>query len=196
MYPGTDIYAIGTDETISFYALQSQKEEDEEPAPKAFGDVRDGLGCEYVVDLHWVGTQPYVAAGKHRYVFREINSYDSEKKSLIGYSESNLSLVPIAKGTNGPLDYDFNLDKIISLPGAHGEEIVRDLFTDITVSEFPLNLSYTQLMYASDSHHLHMRRGRPDPRLEGTGRGEHGSGRSLRANEEGQERETEGQEAW
>jgi hypothetical protein len=174
MYPGTDIYAIGTDETTSFYALQSQKEEEEEPAPKAFGDVREGLGCEYVVDLHWVGTQPYVAAGKHRYVLREIDSYDSERKSLTGYSESNLSLVPITKGTNGPLDYDFNLDKIIPLPGAHGEEIARDLFTDIHVSKSPLTLPYSQLTYVSDSYHLHMRRGRPDPRLEGAGRGDHG----------------------
>jgi WD40 repeat protein len=68
MYSGTDIYAIGTDETMSFYALQSQKEEEEEPTPKVFGDVREGLGCEYVIDLHWVGAQPYVATGKHRYV--------------------------------------------------------------------------------------------------------------------------------
>jgi hypothetical protein len=68
MYPGTDIYALGTDETMSFYALQSQKEEEEEPTPKAFGDVREALSCEYLVDMHWVGAQPFVAAGKHRYV--------------------------------------------------------------------------------------------------------------------------------
>jgi WD40 repeat protein len=69
LYPGTDIYALGTDETMTFYALQSQKEEEEEPAPKAFGDVREALGCEYLVDMHWIGAQPFVAAGKHRYVF-------------------------------------------------------------------------------------------------------------------------------
>jgi hypothetical protein len=79
MYPGTDIYALGTDETMSFYALQSQKEDEEEPTPKVFGDVRDGLGCEYVVDLHWVGAQPYVAAGKHRYVSQEKPRWLSEK---------------------------------------------------------------------------------------------------------------------
>lgn len=67
MYPGTDIYALGTDETMSFYALQSQKEEEEEPTPKAFGDVREGLGCEYLAKMHWVGGEPFVAAGKHRY---------------------------------------------------------------------------------------------------------------------------------
>jgi WD40 repeat protein len=66
MYPGTDIYALGTDETMSFYALQSTKEDEEEPAPKAFGDVREALGCEYLVDMHWVGGLPFVAGGKHR----------------------------------------------------------------------------------------------------------------------------------
>jgi WD40 repeat protein len=68
MFPSTDIYALGTDETMSLYALQSQKEEEEEPAPRAFGDVRESLGCEYLVDMHWVGGQPFIAAGKHRYV--------------------------------------------------------------------------------------------------------------------------------
>ena len=68
MYPGTDIYALGTNETMSFYALQSQKEEEEEPTPKVFGDVRELLNCEYLVDMHWIGAQPFIAAGKHRYV--------------------------------------------------------------------------------------------------------------------------------
>lgn len=68
MYPSTDIFALGTDETMSFYALQSQKEEEEEPAPKTFGDVREALGCEYLAKMHWVGGQPCVATGKHRYV--------------------------------------------------------------------------------------------------------------------------------
>jgi WD40 repeat protein len=118
MYPGTDIYAIGTDETMSFFALQSQKEEEEEPAPKVWGDVREGLACEYVVDLAWVGQQACVAAGKH--------------------SESHLNLIPINKGSNGSLDYSFDLEKSISFPGAHGEEIVRDSFTDLHT-----NITYT-----------------------------------------------------
>jgi WD40 repeat protein len=66
MYPGTDMYVLGTDETMSFYALQSQKEEEEEPTPKAYGDVRESLDCEYLIDMHWVGAQPFIAAGKHR----------------------------------------------------------------------------------------------------------------------------------
>ena len=70
MFPNTDIYALGTDETMSFYALQSQKEEEEEPTPKAYGDVREQLGCEYLAKMHWVGDEPYIAAGKHRYEFK------------------------------------------------------------------------------------------------------------------------------
>ncbi|KAF9691222.1 hypothetical protein EKO04_010756 [Ascochyta lentis] len=110
MYPSTDIFALGTDETMSFYALQSQKEEEEEPTPKVFGDVREPLGCEYLAKMHWVGSQPFLATGKH--------------------SESRLDLVPVHKGADGPLQYEYDLAKSVRLPSAHGEEIVRDLFTD------------------------------------------------------------------
>ncbi|KAH8731818.1 WD40-repeat-containing domain protein [Phaeosphaeriaceae sp. PMI808] len=111
MFPKTDIYALGTDETMSFYALQSQKEEEEEPTPKAFGDVREALGCEYLVDMHWVGSQPCVVTGKH--------------------SESRLDLIPITKTLTRPLEYGYDNAKSIRLQGAHGGEIVRDLITDI-----------------------------------------------------------------
>lgn len=73
MYPSTDIFALGTDETMSFYALQSQKEEEKEPTPKAFGDVREPLGCEYLAKMHWVGNQPCIAGGKHRLVHPLVN---------------------------------------------------------------------------------------------------------------------------
>jgi WD40 repeat protein len=68
MFPSTDIYALGTDETMSFYALQSQKEEEEEPAPRVFGDMREKLGCEYLAKMHWIGDEAFIAAGKHRYM--------------------------------------------------------------------------------------------------------------------------------
>ncbi|KAE8829494.1 hypothetical protein HRS9122_09309 [Pyrenophora teres f. teres] len=87
MYPSTDIYAIGTDETVSFHALQSQEEEVEEPSPRVWGDVREG--------------------------------------------EAKLSLIPITKGPNGPLDYSLDAASGIQMDGAHGEEIVRDFFTDV-----------------------------------------------------------------
>ena len=67
MYPSTDIYAMGTDETLSFYALQSQAEEQPEPTPKTYGDTREQFGCEYLAKLHWVGSDAFIATGKHRY---------------------------------------------------------------------------------------------------------------------------------
>ncbi|KAF2871191.1 WD40-repeat-containing domain protein [Massariosphaeria phaeospora] len=92
MFPSTDIYALGTDETMSFYTLQSQEEEEEEPAPKAFGDVREQLGCD----------------------------------------SSSLDLIPIERNPRGsPLQYEFDLQKSIQIPGAHDGEIVRDIFTDV-----------------------------------------------------------------
>ncbi|KAG9376412.1 WD40 domain containing protein [Pyrenophora tritici-repentis] len=82
MFPSTDIYAIGTDETVSFHALQSQEEEVEEPSPRVWGDAK-------------------------------------------------LSLIPVTKGSNGPLDYSLDAESGIQMDGAHGEEIVRDFFTDV-----------------------------------------------------------------
>lgn len=31
------------------------------------------------------------------------------------------------------MQYDFNLDNSIQLPGSHGDELVRDMFTDVQV---------------------------------------------------------------
>lgn len=49
-------------------------------------------------------------------------------------STSSLNMIPIRKNTTGPpLDYDFDIERSVQFPGAHGEEIVRDVFTDIHV---------------------------------------------------------------
>jgi hypothetical protein len=45
-----------------------------------------------------------------------------------------VDLIPIVKSAGGPLDYQYDLTKSIRLAGAHAEEIVRDLFTDVHVS--------------------------------------------------------------
>lgn len=50
------------------------------------------------------------------------------------YSEGRLDLIPIGKSAEEPLQYTYDLNKSIRLPGAHGDEIVRDAFTDINVS--------------------------------------------------------------
>ncbi|KAF2468012.1 WD40 repeat-like protein [Lindgomyces ingoldianus] len=111
MYPTTDIYTLGTDETMSFYALQSHEEE-EEPTPTIFGDMREKLDCEYMAKIHWVGDEAFIAAGKH--------------------SSSTLDLIPIQKAPQSPpLQYDYDLEMSLRLPDAHGGEIIRDVFTDV-----------------------------------------------------------------
>jgi hypothetical protein len=135
MYPSTDIYALGTDETMSFYALQSQKEEEEEPTPKSFGDVREPLGCEYIAKMHWVGSQPFIVAGKHRCV----NLWQDIIHVLTIRSENRLDLVPVHKGAD-VLQYDFDITKSVRFPSAHGDEIVRDLFTDTHVRRLDITL--------------------------------------------------------
>ncbi|KAF2272627.1 WD40 repeat-like protein [Westerdykella ornata] len=107
-----DIFALGTDETVSFYALQSSKEEDVEPSPRVMGDVRERLGVEYLVGVMGVGGERCVVGGKH--------------------SANALSMIPIRKNaSSGPLAYDFDISRSLHFPGAHGEEIVRDVFVDI-----------------------------------------------------------------
>ena len=155
MYPSTDIYALGTDETLSFYALQSQKEEEEEPPPKAFGDVRQALDCEYLVKMHWVGEEPFVAAGKHRYIFLSTDLY--KNRMLTSSSESRLNFVPMRKNSSGPLRYEFYAEKSTHLLGAHGEEIVRDVFTDVHVSNTSLRGFLVPIDSYTDSNNFHMR---------------------------------------
>jgi hypothetical protein len=60
-------------------------------------------------------------------------------------SETRFDLVPIHKGSSGPLDYMYDLTKSVRLPGAHGEEIVRDLFTDTNVG-FSCDQSFQSLL--------------------------------------------------
>ena len=80
---------------------------------------------------------------------------------LIENSETRFDLVPIHKGPSGPLEYNYDLTKSIRLPGAHGEEIVRDVFTDTHVgsslvrsSSFLLTKAKTQMTYTvgEDGH--------------------------------------------
>ena len=49
-------------------------------------------------------------------------------------SEKRLDLIPILKPAgSGPLQYDYDLTRRIQFAGAHGEEIVRDILTDVHV---------------------------------------------------------------
>ncbi|KAF2496753.1 hypothetical protein BU16DRAFT_525889 [Lophium mytilinum] len=115
----TDIYALGTDETLSFYRLQSEDDSVVEPAPRVLGDVREGMGFEYVVKLMEVGGEACVVGGSH--------------------SSQHLDLIPLRRPTGDvPLDWTYDVEKRARLPGGHGEEIVRDVYSDM-----PSQTTYT-----------------------------------------------------
>ena len=65
------------------------------------------------------------------------------QRMLTEDSESRLDLVPIHKSADAPLQYGYNLTESVRLSDAHGEEIVRDLFTDTHVS--------SQVLFGIDS---------------------------------------------
>lgn len=96
-------YVVSTDEQYSIHTLAKTASEDEQVSPPIeFGNVREKLQCMYVVNvLIQPDGPPLMAYG------------DTEKQSL---SISSL-------GTPGAWGFGQKID----LPGAHGEEIVRDL---------------------------------------------------------------------
>jgi WD40 repeat protein len=105
------LYGLGTDETLSLYPFQSQDLEAEEPKPIHLGDVRDKLGCEYVVNMVHDGTIPYLSVGNH--------------------SAGSVTLVPFGADSTANFaspEWIVNAENGIQLQNAHGEELVRDLF--------------------------------------------------------------------
>ncbi|KAB2578206.1 WD repeat containing protein [Lasiodiplodia theobromae] len=107
----TDVYVFGTDETLAFYQYQDSDDPSPELTPVKIGDVREKLTCEYVVNVYRSAGSNVVVAGNH--------------------SEQRLDLLPLHNPPSGkPLDYSCSLEDCLRLPGAHGEEIVRDVFID------------------------------------------------------------------
>ncbi|OJD32959.1 wd domain-containing protein [Diplodia corticola] len=107
----TDVYVFGTDETLAFYQYQDSDDPSPELNPVKIGDVREKLTCEYVVNVYRSGGASVVVAGNH--------------------SEQRLDLLPLHGPPEGkPLAYSCSLEDCVRLSGAHGEEIVRDIFID------------------------------------------------------------------
>lgn len=96
-------YVVSTDEQFSIYTLAKTASEDEQlPPPIEFGDVRDKLKCMYVVD---VLVQP-------------------DGPPLIAYGHNDKQTLSISSiGSPGAWAFGQKVD----LPGAHGDEVVRDL---------------------------------------------------------------------
>jgi WD repeat-containing protein 89 len=110
---GDDIYALGTDETLSFYAQQSPDVNDQEPEPYALGDIREMLSCEYAVKI-WNDQNPLLVVGNHS-------------------NHANVQLIPMRRAElsdTSPPKWATNIDARIELVGGHGEEIVRDVYVD------------------------------------------------------------------
>ncbi|KAL2006552.1 hypothetical protein VTN00DRAFT_9220 [Thermoascus crustaceus] len=101
------IYALSHDEVFSIYpATDPEDERSEPPSPLQFGDLRQPLSCEYVVQILGGSQGSYLAAGNT--------------------TEQRLDLVPlVARPT-----WRFDQSDIWRLPGAHGEEIVRSVYLD------------------------------------------------------------------
>ncbi|KAJ5682688.1 hypothetical protein N7462_005853 [Penicillium macrosclerotiorum] len=100
------IYALSHDEHFSVHPATDPDDPAQDPEPVHFDDVRDPLGCEYVVQM-CVGSQgPYIAAG---------NKIDQR-----------LDLVPLVASPT----WQFDKENLWRLPGAHGEEVVRAVYLD------------------------------------------------------------------
>ncbi|OQN96792.1 hypothetical protein B0A48_17352 [Cryoendolithus antarcticus] len=97
------VYTLSTDEQFSVYGLDKTGTAEEEPLPAhQFGDLRDKLDCMYVVNLAQESSLPGpVLAFGHN-----VNQ--------------TLSLVPL----QAP---NWEMGIRVDLPGAHGEEVVRDV---------------------------------------------------------------------
>lgn len=71
------LYGLSSDESFSIYPFERPDDEQEEgeaqiEPPTVFGDVRNFLGCEYVIDVKADGgmdaRDPVMAVGNHRYI--------------------------------------------------------------------------------------------------------------------------------
>ena len=93
----TEVYVVTTDEQYSVYDLS----EDTSGSALDYGDVREKLQCTYVVDIVNTAQPPALVFGDHV----------SQKLSVAPLDQSNA----------------WSFGPTIDLPGAHGEEIVRDM---------------------------------------------------------------------
>ncbi|KAF2720475.1 WD40 repeat-like protein [Polychaeton citri CBS 116435] len=109
---GTDaVYVLSTDEQLWIYGLDPKgtTAEDEALPILEAGDVRGKLGCMYVVDMLFVND--------------EKQQQQQQQPVLVhGHNENKtLEIVQVVSSQG------FDLGERIGLPGAHGEEVVRDL---------------------------------------------------------------------
>ncbi|KAI7160885.1 WD40 repeat-like protein [Hortaea werneckii] len=119
-----EVYVFTTDEQFLIYPLptststegdgdgQSSAEQQQQQQPRDFGDVREKLNCMYVINLlrQPVDHQPLIAYGHN----------EQQRLSVMQLSSSSS---PGGGGEQGSWDFGPSVD----FPGAHGEEVVRDM---------------------------------------------------------------------
>ena len=101
------MYALSADERMSVHQVTAGSPEDDETGLEAIhlGDLRPLLGCEYAVGITNIGGNHFIVVGSHN-----LNPH--------------LDFIPITpRGKLKP-------QKKLTIIGAHGEEVVRDIFGD------------------------------------------------------------------
>lgn len=58
------VYALSSDEHLSLYPVSANDDSDD-PEPAVLGDLREGVGCEYAIDVSPEGLAGYLAVGNH-----------------------------------------------------------------------------------------------------------------------------------
>jgi WD40 repeat protein len=100
------IYALSHDESFSIHPTTDPDNTAQDPGPIRFGDLRQHLSCEYVVQTLTSGQGTHLAAGNT--------------------TEKRLDLVPLMPNPQ----WQFDQSNVSRLLGAHGEEIIRSLYLD------------------------------------------------------------------
>lgn len=62
-----DVFALSHDENLSMYRLADPDDDVKEPSPTVFGDLREPLRCQYVVDILRTSQGAMIGAGSYRY---------------------------------------------------------------------------------------------------------------------------------
>lgn len=124
--PSNNIFALSHDENLALYKLvqeipDDEEKELEEEEKNSFGDVRELLGCEYVVDVaqHKAGGGLVVAGSN---------------------SHQWLDLIPLRKAGEDIGGWQMVGENGVRLAGGHGEEVVRGIWLDDRVCSIPFYL--------------------------------------------------------
>ncbi|KAF2841267.1 WD40 repeat-like protein [Patellaria atrata CBS 101060] len=69
----TSVYTLSTDEKWTQYEIRNPDEEDSSHNPEESLDLRERLGCEYVIKVVDAGDAKWVAIGQHRQSYSRLN---------------------------------------------------------------------------------------------------------------------------